>query len=164
MNLVAGETVKHRAPDWDDAGNCRALQTPKGCIGRRANWKNKRGIHRKEYKRAGWLHVKQGQSHLSGQALQLNRAVCPIFSSSNLFLTLYSHSLSCVCAAMQARDLGRDVGCTEGPNWYSKNQQMCVFVNPDSAACVPVLVTSLHYEPERRNGFWLPMSVLHESC
>lgn len=40
---------------------------------------------------------------------------------------------------------------------------MCVFVNLDSAACVPILVNSLHHQPEKRKGSWLPTSVLRES-
>lgn len=35
MNIVAGKN--HRAPDWNDAGNCRALQRHKGRRRRRAN-------------------------------------------------------------------------------------------------------------------------------
>lgn len=33
INLAAGNTVNYGGPSWEDAGNCRAVQTHRGCAG-----------------------------------------------------------------------------------------------------------------------------------
>lgn len=47
---------------------------------------------------------------------------------------------------MGSQDLAKGAGLTEGLCQYSRDPQMCLYVNLESAACVPALVNFYLYQ------------------